>query len=163
MNNSVFGKTIENIRNRIDVNLVNERKKALNLAAKPNFQSVKIFDENLVAIHIKKKSLTFDKPIYCGMSILELRKTLMYEFHYNFIKPKYGEKSKGSAKIIFTDTDSLCYEIETEDFYEYIKEVCGDWFDTSNFSKDPLSGIQSNINKKVPGKFKDEAGGRIIL
>ena len=83
MNNSVFGKTMENIRNRIDVKLVNERKKALKLVAKPNFQSVKIFDENLIAIHMKRESFTFDKPIYCGMSILELSKTLMYKFHYN--------------------------------------------------------------------------------
>ena len=67
-----------------------------------------------------------------------------------------------SAKFLFTDTDSLCYEIETDDFYEDIKEDCDAWFDTSNFPKDHLSGIQGNKNKKVPGKFKDEAGGKII-
>ena len=94
MTNSVFGKTMENIRKRVDVRLVNDREKARKLASKPNFESVKIFDENLIAINMKKKSLTFDKPIYCGMSILEISKTLMYEFHYKYIKPKYGDLSK---------------------------------------------------------------------
>ena len=108
---------------------------------------------------MKKKSLTFNKPIYCGMSILELSKTLMYEFHYKYIKPKYGER----AKLLFTDTDSFCYEIETEDFYEDIREDLDKWFDTSNFSQDHPSGIQSNKNKNVPGKLKDEAGGINIL
>ena len=110
---------MENIRKRVDVKLVSERKKALKPAAKPNFESDKIFDENLIAIHMKKKSLTFNKPIYCGMSILELSETLMYEFHYNYIKPKYGD----SAKLLFTDTDSLCYEIKTVDFF---KDISGD-------------------------------------
>ena len=105
MNNSVYGKTMENIRNRIDVKLVSDRKKALNLASKANFQSVKIFDEDLIAIQMKRTSLTFDKPIYCGMSILELSKTLMYEFHYEYIKPKYGGKPEGKANLLFTDTD----------------------------------------------------------
>ena len=79
---------------------MSDREKTLKLGAKPNFESVKIFDENLIAIHTKKKSFTFDKPIYCGMSILEISKTSMYEFHYKYIKPKYGN----SAKLLLTDT-----------------------------------------------------------
>ena len=157
MNNSVFGKTMENIRNRVDVKLVNNRGAAEKLSAKPNFEKATIFDEGLVAIHMKRTKLTFNKPVYCGMAILDLSKTLIYDFHYGYILPKYGK----NQKLLYTDTDSLCYEIETEDFY---KDISGDvekGFDTSNFPKDHPSGIQGK-NKKVPGMMKDEAGGRII-
>ena len=157
MNNSVFGKTMENIRNRVDVKLVNNRGAAEKLSAKPNFEKATIFDENLVAVHMKRTKLTFNKPVYCGMAILDLSKTLIYDFHYGYILPKYGK----NQKLLFTDTDSLCYEIQTEDFY---KDISGDvekGFDTSNFPKDHPSGIQGK-NKKVPGMMKDEAGGRII-
>ena len=158
MNNSVFGKTMENIRNRVDVKLVNNRGSAEKLSAKPNFEHLTIFDENLVAVHMKRTKLTFNKPVYCGMAILDLSKSLMYDFHYGYILPKYGK----NQKLLFTDTDSLCYEIETEDFY---KDISGDvekGFDTSNFPKDHPSGIPVGKNKKVPGMMKDEAGGRII-
>ena len=158
MNNSVFGKTMENIRNRVDIRLVNSEKKAMKLAAKPNFKHCNIFDENLVAIHMKKTKLVFNKPVYLGMCILDLSKTLMYDFHYNYIKNKFNDK----ATLLFTDTDSLAYEIETEDFY---KDISGDvhgFFDTSNFPKGHSSGIEVGCNKKVVGMFKDEAGGKII-
>ena len=118
MNNSVFGKTMENIRNRVDIRLVNDKAKARKLAAKPNFQHCTIFNENLVGIHMKKTKLTFNKPVYLGMCILDLSKTLMYDFHYSYIKSKYGTR----AKLLFTDTDSLAYEIETEDFYKDISK-----------------------------------------
>ena len=85
INNSVFGKTMENIRNRVDVRLVDERRKAEKLAAKPNFKHLAIFNENLVSIHMKRTNLKFDKLVYCGMAILDLSKTLMYDFHYNYI------------------------------------------------------------------------------
>ena len=137
MNNSVFGKTMENIRNRVDVKLVSKRKKAEKLAAKPNFEHLTIFDENLVAIHMKRTKLTFNKPVYCRMAILDISKSLMYYFHYDYILPKYGK----NQKLLFTDTDSLCYEIQTEDFF---KDISGDvekGFDTSNFPKDHPSGI----------------------
>ena len=158
MNNSVFGKTMENIRNRVDVKLVNNRGAAEKLSAKPNFEKATIFDEGLVAIHMKRTKLKFNKPVYCGMAILDLSKSLMYDFHYGYILPKYGK----NQKLLFTDTDSLCYEIETEDFY---KDISGDvekGFDTSNFPKDHPSEIPVGKNKKVPGMMKDEAGGRII-
>ena len=154
MNNSVFGKTMENIRNRVDVKLVNNRGAAEKLSAKPNFEHLTIFDENLVAVHMKRTKLTFNKPVYCGMAILDLSKSLMYDFHYGYILPKYGK----NQKLLFTDTDSLCYEIETEDFY---KDISGDvekGFDTSNFPKDHPSEIPVGKNKKVPGMMKDEAG-----
>ena len=158
MNNSVFGKTMENIRNRVDVKLVNDKKRAEKLSAKPNYKHCNIFSEDLVAIHMKKTKLDFDKPVYLGMCILDLSKTLMYDFHYNYIKKKYGDK----AKLLLTDTDSLMYEIQTEDFYKDISEDVKDRFDTSNYPFDHPSGILSGINKKVLGMFKDEANGDII-
>ena len=104
MNNSVFGKTMENIRNRVDVKLVNTKEKLRKLVAKPNLKCPpKIFSENLVSVHMRKTSLTMNKPIYLGMCILDLSKIIMYDFHYNYIKSKYADK----AKLLFTDTDSL--------------------------------------------------------
>ena len=123
---------MENIRNRVDIQLVNNKMKAKKLAAKPNYMHCTIFDENLVAIHMKKTKLVFNKPVYLRMCILDLSKTLMYDFHYNYIKTKYRPK----AKLLFTDTDSLAYEIETEDFY---KDISGDVrtnFETSDIPKD---------------------------
>ena len=158
MNNSVFGKTMENIRNRVDVKLVNTEEKLRKLIAKPNFRSRKIFSENLVSVHMKKTKLTMNKPIYLGMCILELSKTIMFDFHYNYIKPKYGN----NVKLLFTDTDSLMYEIETEDFYKDISGDVKNRFDTSDYPQNHPSGIPTGINKKVLGMFKDEAAGKII-
>ena len=107
---------------------------------------------------MKKTNLKFDKPVYLGFCILDLSKTVMYEFHYDYIKPKYGEY----AKLLFTDTDSLCYEIETDDFYKDISPDVKERFDTSNYPKDHPSGIETGVNKKVIGKFKDEAAGKQI-
>ena len=158
MNNSVFGKTMENIRNRVDIRLVTRESQAKKLTCKPNYQHHTIFCENLAAVHMKKVSLKFNKPVYLGMSILDISKTLMYDFHYNYIKPKYGD----SAKLLFTDTDSLAYEIETEDFYRDISSDVELRFDTSNYPKDHPSGILTGVNKKVIGMFKDEAAGKQI-
>ena len=155
MNNSVFGKTMENIRNRVDIELVNNKKQAEKVSAKPNFNHCNIFSEDLVAIHMKKTKLVFNKPVYLGMCILDSSKTLMYDFHYNYIKQKYGDK----AKLLFTDTDSLTYEIQTEDFY---KDISADRFDTADYPPNHPSGIPSGFNKKVLGMFKDEAGGKVI-
>ena len=145
MNNSVFGKTMENIRNRVDIKLVTSEKVAHKLIIKPNYLRRTIFTENLVAVHMKKTKLLFDKPIYLGMCILDLSKSLMYDFHYNYIKQKYSQK----AKLLMTDTDSLMYEIETEDFYKDINPDVHRLFDTSNFPEDHSSGITTGVNKKV--------------
>ena len=158
MNNSVFGKTMENIRNRVDIKLVNDKKRAIKLSAKPNFNHCNIFSENLVAIHMKSMKLVFNKTVYLGMCSLDLSKTLMYDFHYNYIKRKYG----GKAKLLFTDTDSLMYEIETKDFYKDISADVKHRFDTSDYPPDHPSGIPSGFNKKVLGTFKDEAAGKVI-
>ena len=152
MNNSVFGKTMENIRKRVDVRLVTSKEKLLKLASKPTYVSSKIFNENLVAVHKIKETLTMNRPAYIGMCILDLSKTLMYDFHYNYIKHTYGNK----AKLLFTDTDSLTYEIETKDAYaDFWKNK--DKFDNSDYNKE--SPFYNDSNKKVIGKFKDESAG----
>ena len=152
MNNSVFGKTMENIRKRVDVRLVTDENKLLKMAAKPTYVSSKIFNENLVAVHKIKETLTLNRPAYVGMCILDLSKTLMYDFHYNYIKQKYDSK----AKLLFTDTDSLTYEIETSDVYQDFWND-KDKFDNSDYPQD--SQYYNTANKKVIGKFKDEAAG----
>src|SRR6218665_844849 len=105
---------------------------------------------------MKRTKLFYNKPIYLGMCILDLSKTLMYDFHYNYLKNKYDE---GEAKLLFTDTDFLAYEIQTDDFYARdIQER----FDTSEYPKDHPSEIKTGVNKKVIGMFKDEAAGKQI-
>ena len=158
MNNSVFGKTMENIRNRVDIRLVTNEDQARKLISKPNYQHRTIFCENLTAIHMSKTIIFFNKPVYLGMCILDLSKTLMYDFRYNYIKQKYKE----NAELLFTDTDSLMYEITTEDFYKNISPDVDEKFDTSNFEKDHISGVPTDVNKKVIGMMKDEAGGKQI-
>ena len=126
--------------------------KLTKLTSKPTYVSSKIFNENLVAVHKIKESITLNRPAYVGMCILNLSKTLMYDFHYNYIKKKYGNK----ARLLFTDTDSLTYEIETEDVYQDFWND-KDKFDNSDYSES--SPYFDKTNKKVIGKFKDEAAG----
>ena len=152
MNNSVFGKTMENLRKRVDVRLVTTKEKFLKLSSKPSYVSSKIFNENLVAVHKIKETLLMNRPAFVGACILDLSKTFMYDFHYNYIKCKYGDK----AKLLFTDTDSLTYEIETPDAYaDFLQNK--DIFDNSDYNK--KSPFYFDHNKKVIGKFKDEAAG----
>ena len=158
MNNSVFGKTIENIRKRQNIELVDNRKKAAKLSSRPNFDRATIFDKNLIAVHMKKTEVYFNKPVYVGQAILDLSKTLMFDFHYRYIKKKY----KNKAELLFTDTDSLMFHIKTKDFYQ---DICPDVktkFDTSDYPSDHQSGILTGINKKVIGMFKDEVAGKQI-
>ena len=159
MNNSVFGKTIENIRKRQNVFLVDNREKAAKLTCRPNFERATIFDRNLLAIHLKKTEVYFNKPVYVGQVILDLSKLLMFDFHYNFIQKKYSYKK---AHLLFTDTDSLMYELKTDDFYADISADIKKRFDTSDFPQGHESGIISGVNKKVIGMFKDEVAGRQI-
>ena len=124
----------------------------MKLTSKQTYVSSKIFNENLVAVHKIKETLTLNRPAYVGMCILDLSKTLMYDFHYNYIKNNYGDK----AKLLFTDTDSLTYEIEAKDVYkDFFKDR--DMFDNSDYDK--KSKYYFDNNKKVIGKFKDEAAG----
>ena len=108
---------------------------------------------------MKKTKLYFNEPVYLGMSILDLSKSLMYDFHYNYIKTKYGDK----AKLLFTDTDSFAYEIRTKDFYKDINPDIVKRFDTSDYPSNHSSGIKTGLNSKVLGMFKDEAGGSRLL
>ena len=158
MNNSVFGKTIENIRKRQNVLLVDDREKAAKLTTRPNFDRATIFDPNFVAVHMKKTEVYFNKPVYVGQAILDLSKTLMFDFHYNYIRAKYTD----AAELLFTDTDSLLYLIHTDDFYKDISKEIKRKFDTSDYPPDDPSGILTGVNKKVIGKFKDEVAGREI-
>ena len=112
MNNSVFGKTMENLRKRINVKLVNNAKEYVKHISKQSFVSQKMLSKNLVTVHEIKPVLTLNKPIYVGFSILDLSKYLIYEFHYKYIKSKYD------ANLLFTDTDSVVYEIKREDDYK---------------------------------------------
>ena len=156
MNNSVFGKTMENLRKRQDIKLVTDEEDLLRWASKPSFISSKIFNEDLVAVHKTKTTLTLNRPAYVGMCILDLSKTMMYDFHYNYIKNKYGDK----ARLLFTDTDSLTYEIEEDNVYQdFWKDK--HLFDNSDYPKN--SPFYDNANKKVIGKFKDEAAGIPIV
>ena len=156
MNNSVFGKTMENLRNRVNIELVTNEKRLNKLSAKPTYVSSKIFNENLAAVHTKKERLLLGKPSYVGMCILDLSKTHMYDFHYNYIKKKYPD-----SQLLFTDTDSLFYYIKSEkDIYEEFW-VERELFDNSDYPKS--SKYFSDENNKVIGKFKDEAAGKPIL
>ncbi|XP_041361144.1 uncharacterized protein LOC121377277 [Gigantopelta aegis] len=131
MNNSVFGKTMENLRKHVDVKLVNSQKRAGKFIAKPTFHAFRIFNNDLVAIHMQKQRLILNRPIYVGFVILDISKILMYDFHYNYIKTKYASK----AQLLFTDTDSLCYSIRTDYIYQDMLND-NDLFDTSEYPTD---------------------------
>ena len=154
----LINNSIENIRKRQNVILVDNKDFALKLSSKPNFERATIFDENLIACYMKKTEVYFNKPIYVGQAILDISKTLMFDFHYNYIRKKCGEK----AELLFTDTDSLMYLIQTEDFYQDIGKDIKRKFDTSDYPEKHPSGIKTGVNKKVIGKFKDEAAGKQI-
>ena len=113
MNNSVFGKTMENVRNHRDIKLVTSDKRRKRLVSEPNYHSHKKFSEHLMAIEMKKTRVKMTKPLYLGMSILDISKILMYELWYDYINPKYGDR----AKLCYTDTDSFIIYIKTEDFF----------------------------------------------
>ena len=158
MNNAVFGKTMENVRKHRDIKLVTTDKRRNQLASEPNYHTTKYFSENLMAIEMKKTKVKMNKPIYLGMSILDISKTLMYEFWYDYIKPKYQDK----AKLCYMDTDSFVIHIKTEDFYKDIANDVEKWFDTSNYDENDERPLPIGKNKKVLGLFKDELGGKIM-
>ena len=158
MNNSVFGKTIKNVRRHRDIKLVTTDEKGNKLVSGPNYHTTKCFSENLLEIEMKKTKVKMNKPIYLGMSILDVSKTLMYTFWYDYIKPKYEDR----AKLCYTDTDSLIISIITEDFFVDISDHVIKWFDTSNYDENDKRPLPIGKNKKVIGLFKDELRGTIM-
>ena len=157
MNNSVFGKTMENLRKRINVKLVrsSDKIKIKKLISSPSFNRVNIFDNDLVAIHMNKTKIKLNRPIYVGMSVLDLSKHLMYDFYYNDLKKQYGDK----CDLLYTDTDSLLLEIKTKDIYKDMKSN-EHMYDTSDYPTSHF--LHSMKNKKVLGKMKDECNGKPI-
>ena len=152
MINSVYGKTMEDLRKRISARLVNKAKDFLKYTSKPTYITHKHFGKNYAAIHEIKPVLMLNKPIYVRFTVLDLSKWGMYDFYYNFIKKNFD------TELLFTDTDSLTYEVKSENIYgKSFKRK--DLFDFSNYSKD--SKIFDETNKKVIGKMKDEFGGVI--
>ena len=156
MNNAVFGKTMENVREHRDIKLVKTDKKRNKVVSEPNFHTMKLTDDNLAIIEMKKVKVKMNKPIYLGLSILDISKITMYEFWYDFIKSKYSS----SAKLCYMDTDSFIINVKTEDFYKDISENVIERFATSNYIYDRPLPI--GVNKKVSGLMKDQLGGGII-
>ena len=114
LNNAVFGKTMENLRNRVNIELVTTEKRLRKLTKAPSFDHFRIFTPEIVGVNLKKTTLYLNRPIYPGFAILELSKVLMFDFYYNHIKAKYGSL----AKLLFSETGSLCLEVKTEDIYQ---------------------------------------------
>ncbi|KAJ8914368.1 hypothetical protein NQ315_011356 [Exocentrus adspersus] len=162
--NAIFGKCMEAVEKHLNIRLVTRWKNytksrgAESLIASPHFHSLSIFNENFVAIQLHKPKVFFNKPVYIGFSVLDISKTTMYSFHYDYIKKLYGNNN---AKLLYTDTDSLIYSIKTDDVYADIKSNISK-FDTSNYKPDNPYGIPL-VNKAVLGCFKDEANGRPML
>ena len=153
MNSSVFGKTMENVRNHRDIKLVTSDKRRKRLVSEPNYHSRKNFSEHFIAIEMKNIRVKMAKSLYLGMSILDIIKTFMSEFWYDYIN---------RAKLCNTDTDSFIIDLKTEDFFEDISNDVERWFDTSNYDKNDKRPLPIGKNKKVPGLFKDELGAKII-
>ena len=157
MNNSVFGKTMEDIRKHRDIKLVNNMTDYLKQFMKPNFKSGTLLETDLMSCEMGKVKVKINKPVYLSQAILDLSKTIMYEFHYDYMKKKYN---KVDLKLLYMDTDSLVYKIRTEDFYKDISEDVETRFDTSGYFTDRPLPIGKN--KKVIGLMKDELGGKIM-
>ncbi|KAL4088781.1 hypothetical protein QTP88_023865 [Uroleucon formosanum] len=155
--NSVFGKCMENVRKRMLMTLVSSKKKAHRLMCKTTFKDRTIYSKNVMAIHMNKEKIKFDKPIYVGFAILDISKTIMYHFHYDIMKNMYGN----NIDIVYSDTDSLVYEIRTLNFFDDIKHKLFSYFDTSNYPKNHY--CYSDLRKNQPGKFKDEIKSEILL
>ena len=156
MNNSVSGKTMENVTKHRDIKLVTTDKRRNKLVSEPNYHTTKWFSENLLAIEMKKTKVKMNKPGYLGLSILEISKTLMHEFWYDYMKPKYG----GNVKLCYMDTDSFIMHIKTEHFYKDIADDVEKRFEASNYEVN--KPLPTGKNKKVIGLMKDEIGGKIM-
>ena len=144
---SVFGKTMENVRNRRDIKLIPNNERSKKLVKEPNYHACKRFDDNFMAIEMRKTEVEMLKPIYVGQAILDISKTIMYEFWYDYLKPKYGDK----IKLCYMDTDRYM----DDDFYKDISKDVKRWFHTSGYDKNLDRPLEIGVNKNVLGKFKD--------
>ena len=165
MNNLVFGKTMENIRKHRDIKLVTTDKKRSKLVSEPNYHTINLISEDLSIIETKKTKVKMSKPIYLGLSILEISKILRYEFWYDYMKPKYNDY----VRLCYMDTDSFVMHIKTNDFYKDIASDVENRFGTSNYEVNTSETsalarrpLPTGKNKKVIGLMKDELGGKII-
>ena len=149
---------MQNDRKHRDIKLVTREAKRNKLASEPNYRSTQCISKHLLVMEIKKTEIKMNKPIYLGQAILDLSKTRMFEFWYDYLKPIYSDK----IRLCYTDTDSFIIHIKTDDFYKDISAEVDKWFDTSNFNKNDNRPLEIGKNKKVLGKFKDEIGGKIM-
>ena len=158
MNNSVFGKTMENVRKHRDIKLVTTDEKRNKLVSELNYHTTKLFSENLLATEMKITKVKMNKPVCLCMSILDISKTLMYKFWCDYIKPKHEDR----AKLCYTDTGSFFIHIITEDFFGDISDDVERWVNTSNYDENDKRPLPIGKNKKVIGLFRYELGGKII-
>ena len=158
MNNTVFGKTMENVKKHKDIKLVITDKvvERSKLVSEPKYHMMNYISEDLSIIEMKRTKVKMNKPIYLGLSILEISKLLMYEFWYDYLKPKYGD----NVKLCYMDTDSFIMNVKTEDFYKDIANDVEKRLETSNYECD--RPLPTGKGKKVIGLRKDELGGRVI-
>ena len=157
MNNSIFGKTMENIRKHRKLKLVMSRESYLKTMMKPNFKSGVLFGENLMGCEMGKTKVVMNKPVYLGQAILDLSKIMMYEFHYDYMKQQYNNDK---LQLFYMDIDLLVCLIKTEDFYSDIADDVLTRFDTSGYC--PNHPLPVGLNKKVIGLMKNELGGTIM-
>ena len=156
MNNVVFVKTMENVRKHRSIKLVTTEGRRNYLASEPNFDTTKFFTENLLVIEMRKAQVLMNKLAYLGLPILDLSETVVYEFWYDYVKPKYGE----NAKFCYMDTDNFIFYVKTDDIYKDIAKNVETRFDTSNFEIDrPLPKGKNNNLTEV---MKDELCGQVI-
>ena len=158
MNNAVHGKAMENVGKHRDIKLVTTNARRKQLVSQPNYHTCKCFSEDLVAIELKKTKVYMNKPIYIGQAVLDISKTLMYKFFYDYLKPKYGDK----VKLCYMDTESFIFYVQTNDFYKDISNDVIEWFDTSDYNKDD-DRLPTEINKKIIGKCKEELKGKLMI
>ena len=147
-----------NMRKHIDIKLVTTEEKKIKLVSEQNYHSTKHFSKNLLETEMKTAKVKRNKPVYLGMSILDISKMPMYDFWYDYDQSKYKDK----AKICYLNTDSFVNNIFTEDFFEDINNDVERWFDTSNYDKNDKRQLPIGMNKNAIGLFKDELGGKIM-
>ena len=158
MNNSVYGKTMENVRKTRDIKLVTTNSERKRLVSEPNYHTCKQFSESLTAIEMKKSKIHINKPVYVGQAVLNISKTFMYEFWYDHIIPKYDDK----VQLWYMDTDSFIVHVKTDDFYEDIMSDVEKWYDTSKIDLKLNRCTPIRINKGITGMFKDEINGNAM-